>query len=125
VARRPSDFDIFHAIADPTRRRIIDLLAERPRAVLELVAAFKISQPSISEHLRILRQVGLTSVTKLGRQRIYSYMPIRLRDISGWIAIHERSPQRTFDQTMSYPEPPPVESSQSQHINSLLSMDFD
>src|SRR5262245_14988844 len=92
VARNLAHLDVFHAIADPTRRRIVELLAERPRAVQELVAAFHISQPSISEHLRILRNADLVSASKKGRKRIYSLMPIILTQISSWAEQYTRHP---------------------------------
>ena len=81
--------DVFSAVSDPTRRRILDILAVSERAVMEIVSSFKISQPSISEHLRILRSTGLVSVRPTGRQRIYSLNPIRLRELADWIARYE------------------------------------
>jgi DNA-binding transcriptional ArsR family regulator len=90
MGRNAGAIDVFHAVADPTRRRILDLLMDGDKAVMELVAGFQISQPSISEHLRVLREAGLVAVRKLGRQRIYRITPMYLRDITHWIATYHR-----------------------------------
>ena len=97
MARSAAAVDVFHAVADPTRRRILDLLVEGDKAVLELVAGFQISQPSISEHLRILREAGLVAAEKLGRQRIYRITPMYLQEITTWIATYNRFWDRRLD----------------------------
>ena len=75
----------FAALADPTRARIVDSLAERGRTVNEIVDLFPITQPSISRHLRILREAGLVSVHPSGRQRVYRLDPRPLREIDHWL----------------------------------------
>jgi DNA-binding transcriptional ArsR family regulator len=97
MSRNASSVDVFHAVADPTRRRILDLLVESDKAVSDLVAAFKISQPSISEHLRILREAGLVVARKLGRRRIYRITPMYLQEITSWIATYHRFWDRRLD----------------------------
>lgn len=82
--------DVYSAVADPTRRRMLDLLAERERVVMDLVSHFDISQPSVSEHLRVLRGAGLVEVRKQGRQRIYSLDATPLQGLSEWVKLYER-----------------------------------
>ena len=73
---------VFHAISDPTRRRILDLVAEGERPVGELVAAFRISQPAVSQHLKVLREAGLVAERRDGRQRRYRITPEPLREVA-------------------------------------------
>lgn len=80
----------FAALADPTRARIIEVLARRPRRVNEIVALFPISQPSISKHLRILREAGLVAVEAQGRERRYRLDPRPLREIDRWLDRYRR-----------------------------------
>ena len=75
--------DILDALGDATRRSILRLLRERPRAVGELVEALPVTQPAVSQHLRVLRNVGVVDVEKAGRHRIY-----RLRR-AGWAPLHD------------------------------------
>jgi DNA-binding transcriptional ArsR family regulator len=74
----------FAALADDTRVRIVEALAERDRSVTELVELFTISQPAVSRHLRLLRQARVVEVEPAGRQRIYKLNPVALREVSGW-----------------------------------------
>lgn len=78
--------DIFEAIADPTRRGMLDLLAGGDRAAGELVAAFPaLSQPAVSRHLRVLREVGLVDVHVEAQHRVYKLTPEHLAEIDSWI----------------------------------------
>lgn len=90
MVRWAADSDVFHAVADPTRRKMLDLLAEQDRPVTDLVNRFDISQPSISQHLRVLRDAGLVTVQKAGRLRIYSLNPEPIRKVFDWAAFFER-----------------------------------
>ena len=76
--------DIFHAIGDGNRRRIIELLAERPRTVGELAAELGIAQPSVSQHLTVLRGVGLAVSERRGTSTIVSLTPEPLQDVAAW-----------------------------------------
>lgn len=76
---------VYAAIADPTRRQIISMLAEQPTAVHDLADRFAISRPAVSKHLRVLKAASLVSETRLGRQRIYSTNPEPLREVQEWI----------------------------------------
>lgn len=77
---------VYRAISEPTRRQILDLLADRERAVKELVSRFRMSQPALSQHLRVLRDAGLVRVRRQGRMRVYSADPTPLREVSDWVA---------------------------------------
>jgi len=79
----------FTALADPTRRRIVALLAERDRGVMEIAEHFSISRPAISKHLRVLRRAGLVIETKRGRERIQRFDGSALRSVSAWIRHYE------------------------------------
>ncbi|MCF3649278.1 ArsR/SmtB family transcription factor [Synoicihabitans lomoniglobus] len=73
------------AIADPTRRRIVELLAEREHTAGELVAKFAMSAPAISQHLKVLREAGLVTVRAEGQSRIQMLNPDGLGDIEAWM----------------------------------------
>lgn len=76
---------VYSAIADPTRRHIISMLARQPTAVQELADRFDISRPAVSKHLRILKNAQLVTELKRGRQRIYTTNPEPLREVQDWI----------------------------------------
>ena len=82
--------DVFHAIADPTRRRILELLVEGERSVRRLAERFPVSRPAISQHLRVLRRAGLVSERRVGRERRYSLRGAALQDVHEWVAPYER-----------------------------------
>ena len=73
------------AIADPTRRRIIELLAQRERTAGELVEAFDLSAPAISQHLNVLREAGLVTTRAEGQSRIQSLNPEGLDELGAWL----------------------------------------
>ena len=81
---------VFRAVADPSRRRILDLLAESERAVSELLAHFTFSQPALSKHLKQLCDAGLVEVTAEGRTRRYALRADGLQSVSQWVAAYER-----------------------------------
>jgi len=81
---------VFEAVADPTRRAMLDLLAGGERPVSDLVARFDITQPAISHHLRILRKAGLVKHRPVGRQRLYRLHGRPLREIYDWVAHYEQ-----------------------------------
>ena len=80
----------FRAIADPSRRTILDLLAEGERTVGELLAHFDFSQPALSKHLRILREAGLVSARAESRRRVYRLEAENLRSVAEWVRHYER-----------------------------------
>jgi DNA-binding transcriptional ArsR family regulator len=76
------------ALADPTRRRVVDLLRERPRRAGELAAAFRVSPPAMSRHLRVLRTRGLVDEDRDeqdARARVYRLRPEPFRDLRAWL----------------------------------------
>lgn len=73
------------ALADPTRRRIVELLARRERTTGELVEAFDVSAPAISQHLNVLRAAGLVTTRAEGQTRIQSLNPAGLDEIGAWL----------------------------------------
>ncbi len=73
------------AIADPTRRRIVELLAERDRTAGELVAEFDMSAPAISQHLKVLREAGLVTVRAEGQSRIQMLNPHGFDELEAWL----------------------------------------
>jgi DNA-binding transcriptional ArsR family regulator len=77
--------DVFRAIADPTRRAILDNLRTGSVAVNGLAERFSQSRPAISAHLRVLREADIVSEVRRGRQRIYQLHPEKLREIDLWI----------------------------------------
>ena len=78
------------ALVDPHRRATLDLLCQRPRAVGELVDELGLSQPSISKHLRVLRDGGLVRVRKDAQRRIYTVAPEPIADLEAWLAPYRR-----------------------------------
>jgi len=77
--------DVFRAIADPTRRAILDRLRAGPTPVNALAADFHQTRPAISKHLRVLRQARLVSEARAGRQRLYQLQPRPLQQVAGWV----------------------------------------
>ncbi|HEY8720386.1 metalloregulator ArsR/SmtB family transcription factor [Pengzhenrongella sp.] len=73
--------DVLSAAAEPTRRRILQLLASGPRTVNDLAASFPVTRSAISQHLGVLAEVGLVVNRKEGRQRIYSVGPIGMAQL--------------------------------------------
>lgn len=84
------DASPFRAVADPTRRRILDLLAAEERSVNELLRQFAISQPALSQQLKVLREAGLVVVRREGKRRVYALDPRPLRQIHDWVGHYER-----------------------------------
>ncbi|HEX9036467.1 MAG TPA: metalloregulator ArsR/SmtB family transcription factor [Ktedonobacterales bacterium] len=85
-----TEVDVFAAIASPTRRRILDLLAGGERPVNELASHFAMSRPAVSQHLRALLDAGLVTEMRHGRERRYRLAPGRLAEVSVWLARYER-----------------------------------
>jgi DNA-binding transcriptional ArsR family regulator len=81
---------LYDAVADPTRRRILDLLRQRERPVNDLVAALGVAQPNVSKHLRALTDVGLVWARAEGRRRVYTLRPEPLRELDVWLAPYRR-----------------------------------
>src|SRR5690242_7855083 len=81
---------VFHAISEPTRRRLLDELRRGPSSAGALAARFPSSRPGIARHLRVLRAAGLVSARPEGRRRVYRLAPAPLRAVRDWVAAYER-----------------------------------
>ena len=80
----------FEVLAEPTRRRILDLLRERPRSVGELTDLLGLSQPGTSKHLRVLREAGLVAVRVDAQRRWYELRPEPLAELDAWLTPYRR-----------------------------------
>jgi DNA-binding transcriptional ArsR family regulator len=82
--------DALAALAEPTRRRIVDRLGTSERSVGELVEALDLSQPAVSKHLRVLREAGVVSCRAAAQRRLYRVDPRPLRELDEWLAGYRR-----------------------------------
>jgi len=90
MPRAATTSDTFNAIAEPRRRDILDYLAARERPVGDIVIALNLSQPSVSKHLSVLRNVGLVEVRREGRQALYRTNAEAIRPLHAWTAQFQR-----------------------------------
>ena len=90
MPRAATTSDTFNAIAEPRRRDILDYLAPRERPVGDIVIALGLAQPSVSKHLRVLRDVGLVEVRRDGRQVFYRTNAEGIRPLHEWTTRFER-----------------------------------
>jgi len=97
MARAATTADAFNAVAEPRRRQILDVLAGGERPVNDLVGQLGLSQPLVSKHLRVLREVGLVDVRDEGRQRIYRLNGHSLKPIHDWVRNYEQAWAERFD----------------------------
>jgi DNA-binding transcriptional ArsR family regulator len=81
---------VFEVLAEPQRRRILDLLRDEERPVGDLVTALAVSQPAVSKHLRVLREAGLVSVRVDAQRRLYRVRAEPLRAVDEWLAPYRR-----------------------------------
>ena len=97
MARAATTTDAFNAVAEPRRREILDALAAGERSVGELVDRLGVTQPVVSKHLRVLREVGLVHARDEGRQRFYSLDPAPLREVYDWVKDYEQLWSERFE----------------------------
>jgi len=90
MARASTTSDAFNAVAEPRRREILTYLAADERPVAEIVAAIGLEQPSVSKHLRVLRDVGLVRMRCRGRQKLYRTNAEAIRPLHEWAGTFER-----------------------------------
>jgi DNA-binding transcriptional ArsR family regulator len=90
MPRQQVSSDVFRAIADPTRRAILDRLRAGPANAGALAADFRASRPTISKHLRVLREARLVVDTRIGRERLYRIDAVPLQSAAGWLAGYRR-----------------------------------
>ena len=98
MARAATTADAFNAIAEPRRREILDVLADGERSVSALVERLGLTQPQVSKHLRVLREVGAVDVREDGRRRLYSLNGHALKPIHDWVKSYEQLWSERFDE---------------------------
>lgn len=89
--------DVFQAIADPTRREIINLVAKETLTPNALADSFDVSRQAISKHIKILTECGLLMITQQGRERLCSVQPKKLDEISSWLESFRQIWEQRFD----------------------------
>jgi DNA-binding transcriptional ArsR family regulator len=97
MARTPTTFDPFNAVAEPKRRQVLEVLGTQELSVNEIVARLGWNQPMVSKHLGVLKEVGLVSERRAGRQRLYRVNAERLKPIYDWVAPFERYWSESYD----------------------------
>jgi len=90
MARAATTSDAFSAVGEPRRRDILAFLADRERPVNEIVAALQMEQPSVSKHLRVLREVSLVRMRRDGRRKLYRTNAAAIRPLHAWAGEFER-----------------------------------
>ena len=88
---------VFGVLAEPQRRRILDLVRDSERSVSELVGALSISQPAVSKHLRVLREAGLVEARVDEQRRLYRLRPEPLRELDAWLAPYRQAWDASLD----------------------------
>ena len=97
MARTPTTHDPFNAVAEPKRRQVLEVLGVKELSVNEIVDLLGWNQPSVSKHLGVLKQVGLVSERRAGRQRLYRVSAARLKSIYDWVSPFEKYWSESFD----------------------------
>jgi DNA-binding transcriptional ArsR family regulator len=90
VPRAATTSDVFNAVAEPRRRAILEYLSTQERAVGDIVARLSLEQPSVSKHLRVLRDVGLVRARRHGRHMLYQTNAEAIRPLHEWAKTFER-----------------------------------
>jgi len=97
VARTPTTHDPFNAVAEPKRRQVLEAIGAKELAVNEIVKLLGWSQPMVSKHLKVLKQVGLVRERRVGRQRLYRVDAERLKPIHDWVTPFEQYWKDSFE----------------------------
>jgi DNA-binding transcriptional ArsR family regulator len=90
MARASTTSDVFNAAAEPRRREILVFLLDRERSVSDVVEKLRLEQPAVSKHLRVLRDVGLVRVRRIGRHKLYQTRAEGIKPLHEWAALFER-----------------------------------
>jgi len=104
MARAATNTDAFNAVAEPRRREIVELIGGNELSVNDIVEAMPISQPQVSKHLKVLRDVGLVTSRSDGRRRLYRLEAAALRPIYDWVSDFERLWNERLDRLDTYLE---------------------
>lgn len=102
MARAATTTDAFNAIAEPRRRHILDLLADGEKSVNDIVVELPVSQPQVSKHLKVLRDVGLVESRTEGRKRLYRIDALALKPVHDWVKDYERLWNERLDRLDGY-----------------------
>lgn len=102
MARAATTTDAFNAIAEPRRRHILDLLTEGEKSVNDIVVELPVSQPQVSKHLKVLKDVGLVESRTEGRKRLYRLDALALKPVHDWIKDYERLWNERLDRLDGY-----------------------
>jgi len=97
MARTPTTYDAFNAVAEPKRRQVLEVLGTQEFSVNEIVERLGWNQPMVSKHLGVLKEVGLVSERRAGRQRKYRVNAEQLKPIYDWVAPFERYSSESYD----------------------------
>ena len=109
MGQKLTTHDAYRAIASPSRRVILNLLRDGERSVGDIVGAVEMSQPAVSQHLRVLTHAGLVRDRREGRARIYQLNPEPLREVYDWLGHYEQFWRERFDALGMYLEEGPDE----------------
>ena len=93
---------VFHALADPTRRAVVERLGRGPSSTSELARPFAMALPSFTQHMDVLEECGLVTSRKNGRVRMYRLVPRRLESIEQWMAAQRAMWEQRLDQLDEY-----------------------
>ncbi len=115
VARAKTTFDPFNAVAEPRRRQVLEILAGRELSVNQIVEELGWTQPMVSKHLGVLKQVGLVSERQQGRQRLYRANAEKLKPIQDWVNRFEQLWVERFDRLDEYLKQMQTEQEETNH----------
>ncbi len=104
LARRSNKDAVFRALADPTRRGILDLLRQKRQTVNEIASNFQTSRPAISKHLRLLRSAGLVRDEKQGTATICHLNPSPLQSVDQWLSNYQEFWRSSVESLKAYVE---------------------
>lgn len=99
-----AETDVFAVLADPTRRRLVELMHEGERSVGDLVDAVDVAQPGVSRHLRILHEAGFVDVRVDGRRHLYSLRPEPFRVLARWMRRYAHEEVQRMGRLASFVE---------------------
>ncbi len=102
MARAATTSDVFNAVAEPRRRRILTLLQGGERSVNDLARSLRVRQPQASKHLRVLKEVGLVRMRVAGQQRLYTLHSDGLQPIHDWVMGFARFRSESFERLDQY-----------------------
>jgi DNA-binding transcriptional ArsR family regulator len=96
--------EVFHALADPTRRAVVERLSCGPASTTELARPFKMALPSFAQHLKVLEDAGVVKSRKEGRLRLYQLIPMPLQAAEGWMMTQRTMWEQRLDRLQAYVE---------------------